>query len=67
MRLTGSSAWFAANVPTLRCKALVTLNDPVYFEAAQALGRRMAASAGTTAEKVPVGIPSMSQSNAQQD
>jgi hypothetical protein len=33
-------------------QALVTLNDPVYFEAAQALGRRIADSATTTPGKV---------------
>ena len=33
-------------------QALVTLNDPVYVEAAQALGRKAAASPGTTAERI---------------
>ena len=33
-------------------QALVTLNDPVYVEAAQALGRKVAASPGTTAERI---------------
>jgi len=33
-------------------QALVTLNDPVYFEAAQALGRRTADSATTTHGKI---------------
>ena len=37
-------------------QALVTLNDPVYVEAAQALGRKMAATPGTTAEKLTVGF-----------
>ena len=44
-------------------QALVTLNDPVYVEAAQALGRRMAGFAGrsgdraaTTADKVRFGF-----------
>jgi hypothetical protein len=37
-------------------QALVTLNDPVYVEAAQALGRTMAAAKGTTAEKVAAGF-----------
>jgi hypothetical protein len=37
-------------------QALVTLNDPVYVEAAQALARRMAAAKGTTAEKVAAGF-----------
>jgi mono/diheme cytochrome c family protein len=33
-------------------QALVTLNDPVYFEAAQALARRTAAHPGTVSERV---------------
>ena len=33
-------------------QALVTLNDPVYVEAAQAMGRKVAATAGTTAERI---------------
>ena len=33
-------------------QALVTLNDPVYVEAAQALGRKVAAAPGTTAERM---------------
>jgi hypothetical protein len=33
-------------------QALVTLNDPVYIEAAQALGRRMAAAGSTPAERL---------------
>ena len=37
-------------------QALVTLNDPVFFEAAQALGNRMADSAGTTADKIAFGF-----------
>jgi mono/diheme cytochrome c family protein len=37
-------------------QALVTLNDPVFVEAAQALGRRMAARAGTTASGVEHGF-----------
>ncbi len=37
-------------------QALVTLNDPVYVEAAQALGRRMAQGGTTTAEKVRFGF-----------
>ena len=37
-------------------QALVLLNDPVYVEAAQALGRVMAAAAGSPAEKVAVGF-----------
>jgi hypothetical protein len=37
-------------------QALVTLNDPVYVEAAQALGRRMAQASGTVAEKVTYGF-----------
>jgi hypothetical protein len=37
-------------------QALVTLNDPVYIEAAQALGKRMAASPGSTAEKARAGF-----------
>jgi hypothetical protein len=37
-------------------QALVLLNDPVYLEAAQALGRKMAAAMGSPAEKVAVGF-----------
>ncbi|HYV30156.1 MAG TPA: DUF1553 domain-containing protein, partial [Candidatus Binatia bacterium] len=37
-------------------QALVTLNDPVYFEAAQALGRRMASTGSTPADKVRQGF-----------
>ncbi len=37
-------------------QALVTLNDPVYVEAAQALGRRMAAIGDATAEKARLGF-----------
>ncbi len=37
-------------------QALVTLNDPVYIEAAQALGRRMAATAGSGEAKVEFGF-----------
>ncbi len=37
-------------------QALVTLNDPVYVEAAQALGRRMAAEEGTLEEKLRFGF-----------
>ncbi|HLX65261.1 MAG TPA: DUF1553 domain-containing protein [Planctomycetota bacterium] len=37
-------------------QALVTLNDPVYVESAQALARRMAASAGSPREKAVVGF-----------
>ena len=37
-------------------QALVTLNDPVYIEAAQSLGRRMFAAAGDTAAKVRFGL-----------
>jgi hypothetical protein len=37
-------------------QALVTLNDPVYVEAAQALGRRMAGAQGTIADKVAYGF-----------
>jgi len=37
-------------------QALVTLNDPVYVEAAQALGRRMATSGKTSAEKASAGF-----------
>src|SRR5213075_1248389 len=33
-------------------QALVTLNDPVYVEAAQSLARRMAQSSGSTPDKV---------------
>ncbi len=33
-------------------QALVTLNDPVYVEAAQALGRKVAAVSGTTSERI---------------
>ena len=37
-------------------QALVTLNDPVYIEAAQALGRRMVAFEGGIAEKAAYGF-----------
>ena len=37
-------------------QALVTLNDPVYVEAAQALARQMAQAKGTTAEKLAHGF-----------
>ncbi len=37
-------------------QALVTLNDPVYVEAAQALGRRMAAADGSLEEKIRYGF-----------
>jgi mono/diheme cytochrome c family protein len=37
-------------------QALVTLNDPVYIEAAQALARRIAAAGPTTADKVRHGF-----------
>ncbi len=37
-------------------QALVTLNDPVYVEAAQALGRVMAATPGDMAAKLDVGV-----------
>jgi hypothetical protein len=37
-------------------QALVTLNDPVYVEAAQALARRMASAKGTPAAKVAHGF-----------
>jgi hypothetical protein len=37
-------------------QALVTLNDPVFVEAAQALGRRMAQAKGTAREKVAYGF-----------
>jgi hypothetical protein len=37
-------------------QALVTLNDPVYLEAAQALARHMTASASTAVEKVTIGF-----------
>jgi hypothetical protein len=37
-------------------QALVTLNDPVYVEAAQALGRRMARAAGSPADKASYGF-----------
>lgn len=37
-------------------QALVTLNDPVYIEAAQALARRIAARGGSAAEKVKFGF-----------
>jgi hypothetical protein len=36
-------------------QALVTLNDPVYVEAAQALARRLAAAGGTAADKARYG------------
>jgi hypothetical protein len=37
-------------------QALVTLNDPVYVEAAQSLARRMAQSSGSTPDKVTFGF-----------
>src|SRR5258707_9504198 len=37
-------------------QALVVLNDPVYIEAAQALGRRMAGKTGSIAEKAQYGF-----------
>jgi hypothetical protein len=37
-------------------QALVTLNDPVYIEAAQALGRRIAGAAGSTVDKATFGF-----------
>ncbi|MFO0849624.1 MAG: PSD1 and planctomycete cytochrome C domain-containing protein [Gemmataceae bacterium] len=37
-------------------QALVTLNDPVYVEAAQGLARRMAAKPGTAGEKAAWGV-----------
>jgi len=37
-------------------QAFVTLNDPVYVEAAQALGRRMAKSDGAAADKIRYGF-----------
>jgi len=37
-------------------QALVTLNDPVYIEAAQALARRMAAASADTAERIAHGF-----------
>jgi hypothetical protein len=37
-------------------QALVTLNDPVYVEAAQGLGRRMAATDGSIADKLSAGF-----------
>jgi hypothetical protein len=37
-------------------QALVTLNDPVYMEAAQALARRMIAAGGTVAERAQLGF-----------
>ncbi|MCA8988579.1 MAG: DUF1553 domain-containing protein [Planctomycetaceae bacterium] len=37
-------------------QAFVTLNDPVFIEAAQALGRRMADAPGTLEEKIALGI-----------
>jgi hypothetical protein len=37
-------------------QALVTLNDPVYVEAAQALGRRMALTKGSTREQATYGF-----------
>ncbi|MBC7368708.1 MAG: DUF1553 domain-containing protein [Undibacterium sp.] len=37
-------------------QALVTLNDPVYIEAAQSLARRITAASGTAAEKLNYGF-----------
>ncbi len=39
-------------------QALVTMNDPVYVEAAQALARRMVADGQTTAQRIAVGFRS---------
>jgi hypothetical protein len=39
-------------------QALVTLNDPVYVEAAQALGKRMASAGGSAQDKVRFGFES---------
>ena len=37
-------------------QALVTLNDPVFIEAAQALGRRLARQPGSVSERVQAGL-----------
>jgi hypothetical protein len=37
-------------------QALVTLNDPVYLEAARALGRRMSGAPGSTADRMRYGF-----------
>jgi hypothetical protein len=37
-------------------QALVTLNDPVYMEAAQALGRRLAQAPGSLSDRVKLGF-----------
>jgi hypothetical protein len=37
-------------------QALVTLNDPVFFEAAEALGNRMANAPGSTSDKITFGF-----------
>ena len=37
-------------------QALVTLNDPVYVEAAQSLARRMISASGSSAERIQFGI-----------
>jgi hypothetical protein len=37
-------------------QALVTLNDPVYLEAARALGRRMSCAPGSTADRLRYGF-----------
>ena len=37
-------------------QALVTLNDPVYVEAAQSLARRLAAAEGEVADKIGLGV-----------
>jgi hypothetical protein len=37
-------------------QALVTLNDPVYFEAAQSLARRIAQADGCTSQKIQYGF-----------
>ncbi len=46
------SAWPVARFPTRRLQALTLLNDPVFQEAAQALGQLMAARGGSIEERV---------------
>ncbi|MGV3774665.1 MAG: DUF1553 domain-containing protein [Verrucomicrobiales bacterium] len=44
------------NVTNTPLQALVTMNDPVYLEAAQSLARKMARTGGTLADKIKAGF-----------
>ncbi|MDE0595840.1 MAG: DUF1553 domain-containing protein, partial [Roseibacillus sp.] len=52
-RVVSTSRRIRTNTPL---QVLVTLNDPVYIEAAQALGRKMSAAAGDLSAKVRSGF-----------